>query len=94
MKTVADKYESASKVVEAVVIRKDPFNGVHKQWQADLYFNDGNQWFSWQSNYPSKKKLVESIEALGYKLNIVRAPYKYSFDHDAQGDAVRRYQDL
>lgn len=74
--------------VEAVVIRKDPFNGVGKQWQADVYFKDGNMWISWCQNYRTKKGLIDYIEALGHDLNVIRAPYKYSFDHNKQGDAV------
>ena len=67
-------------IVDRVVIRKDPFNGISKQWQADLYFKDGNIWASWCANYQTKKGLIDYINWLG-KFNIVRAPYKYSIDH-------------
>tara|TARA_Y100000034_G_scaffold47284_1_gene58179 strand:+ start:468 stop:755 length:288 start_codon:yes stop_codon:yes gene_type:complete len=77
------------KIVDRVVIRKDPFNGVAKQWQADLYFKDGNVWFSWCSGYRSKKSLINYINSVrGEDILIVRAPYKESWDTNAKGDAT------
>jgi hypothetical protein len=77
------------KTVDRAVIRKDPFNGVAKQWQADLYFNDGNVWYSWCAGYRSKKSLIESINYVHGDILIARAPYKESYDHDYKGDAIR-----
>ena len=95
------KKEEIKNLVDRAVIRKDPFNGVTKQWQADLYFNDGNVWYSWCSGYRSKKSLIASInyvietesQQLMRKLPhevilIVRAPYKESWDTNAKGDAT------
>jgi hypothetical protein len=67
-------------IVDRAVIRKDPFNGVAKQWQADLYFNDGKVWYSWCSGYRSKKSLIDSINYVHEDILIVRAPYKESWD--------------
>ena len=75
--------------LDRVVIRKDPFNGITKQWQADLYFNDGNVWYSWYTGYRSCKSLFESIKYVHEDILIVRAPYKESYDHDYKGDAIR-----
>ena len=75
-------------IVDRVVIRKDPFNGVKKQWQADIYFNSGETWFSWCSNYSSKKGLIEYIKDVEPDILIVRAPYQYSIDHNQKGDAM------
>ena len=75
-------------IVDRAVIRKDPFNGVAKQWQADLYFNDGKVWYSWCSGYRSKKSLIDSINYVHEDILIVRAPYKESWDTNAKGDAT------
>tara|TARA_R100001530_G_scaffold103041_1_gene71701 strand:- start:487 stop:741 length:255 start_codon:yes stop_codon:yes gene_type:complete len=82
------KKEEIKNLVDRAVIRKDPFNGVTKQWQADLYFNDGNVWYSWCSGYRSKKSLIESIKYVHEDILIARAPYKESYDHDYKGDVI------
>jgi len=91
MKTQRSKSgNEIKKIVDRAVIRKDPFNGVAKQWRVDLYFKDGNTtpWYSWLSGHRSKKSLIDSINYVHEDILIVRAPYKESWDTNTKGDAT------
>ena len=63
--------KDVTETVDAVVIREDTFNGVSKQWQADLYFKDGTKWLSWCPNYRTRKGLIEYIRYVQPNLDIV-----------------------
>ena len=73
-----------SRTIKQVAIRKDPFNGVSKQWQADLHFHNGETWTSWCANYKTKKSLIDYVKYVIPNAIIVRS----TLDVDISGEVV------